>query len=163
MSQKRQASPQPNSYDPRMEESRLPEPLNGSCLCGAIRFSIDLPVKELRACHCRNCQKASGAGGSVNAVVPASVFRITKGTPKRYSAHADSGRLLHRHFCAECGSPVYSQREIAPETVVVRAGLLDNPPEMKITAHIWTASARSWSPLDPSIRQHPGQPDAPKK
>lgn len=141
----------------------MAQPLEGSCLCGAIRFTIDAPVKELRACHCRNCQKASGAGGSVNAVLPASAFRITKGTPKRYSAHADSGRLLHRHFCADCGSPIYSQREATPETVVVRAGLFDNPGEMRIAGNIWTASARPWSYIDPTTGQHPGQPDAQKK
>lgn len=141
--------------------------LRGSCLCGAIRFTIGVPVKELRACHCRNCQKVSGATGSVNAVVPSAAFRITQGAPKRYSAYADSGRLLHRYFCAGCGSPVYSQRDVAPETVVVRSGLFDNVGddggEMKITANIWTASARPWAYIDPSTSRHPGQPDAPKK
>jgi hypothetical protein len=89
----------------------MAEPVTGSCLCGKIRFSIDAPVRELRACHCRNCQKASGAGGSVNAVVAGGAFRITQGTPKRYSARADSGRVLNRYFCGDCGSPIYSQRE----------------------------------------------------
>ena len=139
----------------------MAETLTGSCLCGAIRFTVDAPVKELRACHCRNCQKASGAGGSVNAVVPSAAFRITQGTPKRYSARADSGRLLHRYFCGDCGSPLYSQRETTPETVVVRAGLFDNAGEMKIVANIWTRSARDWSHIDAASTQHPGQPDAP--
>lgn len=107
----------------------MAEPIRGSCLCGAVRFTIDAPVNELRACHCRNCQKASGAGGSVNAVVPRASF--------------------HR---GECGSPVYSQRETTPETVVVRAGLFDNAGEMKIAAHIWTRSgtrsARPWSYIE---------------
>ncbi len=137
--------------------------LNGSCLCGAVRFSVAQPVKELRACHCRSCQKASGAGGSVNAVVPGSAFRLTKGTPKRFSARADSGRLLHRYFCGDCGSPVYSQRDTTPQTVVVRAGLFDNAPDMRITANIWTGSAPPWSHIDPSTTQHPGQPDTPPK
>lgn len=140
----------------------MAEPVTGSCLCGAIRFRLDAPVKELRACHCRNCQKASGAGGSVNAVAPSAAFRITQGTPKRYSARADSGRLLHRFFCGDCGSPIYSQRETAPETVVVRAGAFDNAGDMKIVANIWTKSARPWATLDPASQQHPGQPDAPK-
>lgn len=127
----------------------------------SVQFSIDAPVSELRACHCRNCQKASGAGGSVNAVVVSAAFRVTRGTPKRYSARADSGRLLNRYFCGECGSPVYSQREATRETVVVRAGLLDNAAEMKIVSNIWTRSARSWAHIDASSQQHPGQPDAP--
>lgn len=141
----------------------MADPLTGSCLCGAIRFAVDAPVRELRACHCRNCQKASGAGGSVNAVLPSSAFRITQGTPKRYSARADSGRLLHRYFCGDCGSPVYSQRETTPETVVVRAGLFDDAAEMKVVANIWTKSARPWSFIDPESTQHPGQPDAPAR
>ena len=137
--------------------------LNGSCLCGAIRFTISVPVTDLRACHCRNCQKASGAAGSVNAVVPSAAFSVNKGTPKRYTAVADSGRTLHRYFCGDCGSPIYSQREATPEMVVVRAGAFDNPGEMKIGAHIWTQSARPWSYIDPAATRHPGQPDAPAK
>lgn len=141
----------------------MAEPVKGSCLCGAIGFTIAAPVKELRACHCTNCQKASGAAGSVNAVVPAKSFRLTHGTPKRYSARADSGRLLHRYFCGDCGSPIYSQRETTPDIVVVRAGLLENAGDMKVTANIWTASARPWAYIDPSSTQHPGQPDAPAR
>ncbi|HZQ73547.1 MAG TPA: GFA family protein [Burkholderiales bacterium] len=133
-------------------------PLTGGCLCGAIRYIISAPVAELRACHCTNCQKASGAAGSVNAVLPASAFQITKGAPKRYSAVVDSGRTLHRFFCGDCGSPLYSQRANAPETVVVRAGSMDDSSGMKITANIWTKSARPWAYIDPASKQLPGQP-----
>lgn len=133
-------------------------PLTGSCLCGAIRYTVGVPVTELRACHCTNCQKASGAGGSVNAVVPSAAFKITQGTPKRFDSRADSGRTLHRHFCGDCGSPIYSQRATAPETVVVRAGTFDNAEAMKISANIWTKSARPWAFIDTASKQFPGQP-----
>lgn len=139
----------------------MPAPLTGSCLCGAIRYEISSPVTELRACHCTHCQKASGAGGSVNAVLPSSAFRLTQGTPRRYAAQADSGRTLYRYFCGDCGSPIYSQRANAPDMVVVRAGTFDNAGEMKVTAHIWTKSARAWSYIDPAAKQFAAQPDAP--
>jgi len=130
-------------------------------MCGAIRYSISVPVTELRACHCTTCQKGSGTQGSVNAVIPASAFKLTKGTLKRYDSPADSGRTLYRFFCGDCGSPVYSRRATAPETLVVRAGSLDEAGDMKITANIWTRSARPWAYIDPASRQLPGQPDAP--
>jgi hypothetical protein len=136
-------------------------PITGSCLCGAIRFTISAPINELRACYCTNCQKASGAAGSVNVVVPSSGFTLAQGTPKRYSGIADSGRTLHRYFCGDCGSPIYSQRATAPDTLVVRAGTLENAGELKITASIWTKSARPWAHIEPESKQHPGQPDAP--
>ena len=136
----------------------MPEAIHGSCLCGAIQFTVGQPVTELRACHCKHCQKASGAGGSVNAVVPASAFKLTKGTPKRYAAKADSGRTLFRYFCGDCGSPLYSHRETAPETLVVRAGAFDDAPPMRITANIWTKSKRPWAYVDPASKQLEGQP-----
>ena len=133
----------------------------GSCLCGAIRYTVDAPITELRACHCAHCQKASGAGGSINAVVPTSALHFTQGKPKRYASKAASGRTLFRFFCGDCGSPLYSQRETTPETSVLRAGTLDNPVEAKITASIWTQSAPSWAHVEPSSKQFPTQPDAP--
>lgn len=136
-------------------------PLTGSCLCGKIGYAVSQPITELRACHCTNCQKATGAGGTVNAIIPSAAFKLLQGTPKRYSANADSGRLLHRFFCGDCGSPLYSQRDESPQTMVLRAGTLDQRDGMKITANIWTKSARSWSYIDPASQQHPGQPDAP--
>ena len=120
----------------------MPDAITGSCLCGAIRFTVSAPVADLRACHCTSCQKASGAGGSVNAVMPMSAFKITQGTPKRYDAKADSGRTLYRYFCGDCGSPIYSQRAAAPEMMMVRAGTLDDSSGLKVTASIWTKSAR---------------------
>ena len=136
-------------------------PLTGGCLCGAIRYSVATPITELRACHCTNCQKTSGAGGSVNALVSISAFHITQGTPKRYDSLADSGRTLYRFFCGDCGSPIYSQRQAFPDTAVLRAGTLDDAGEMRITANIWTRSARPWATIDPATKQFPGQPDAP--
>ena len=135
--------------------------LTGGCLCGAIRYTVSVPVTGLRACHCTHCQKASGTGESVNAVIPRSAFTLTQGTPRRYDDRADSGRTLPRYFCGDCGSPLYTHRETTPEILVLRAGSLDHPAGLKITMHIWTASARSWSWIDPATEQHPGQPPAP--
>ena len=124
--------------------------LTGGCLCGAIRYAISAPVAGLRACHCRNCQKASGGAGTVNAVVPSESFRITKGTPRRYNDSAtQSGRTLCRHFCGECGAPLYSRRDPDVGIVVVRAGSLDDSSALKITTNIWTASAQPWAHIDP--------------
>ena len=132
--------------------------ITGGCLCGAIRYTISAPVSGLRACHCTHCQKTSGTGSSVNAVIQSRDFALTQGTPKRYAVKADSGRTLQRFFCGDCGSPIYSQRDSMPERMVVRAGSIDDSSAMKITAHIWTKSARPWSHIDPGTEQLPGNP-----
>ncbi len=143
----------------------MTSPLTGGCLCGAIRYTINAAVSGLRACHCLNCQKSSGTGGTVNAVVPTGSFTITKGTPKRYHDSAtQSGRTLSRHFCGDCGSPIYSQRNPDPGFVVVRAGTLEDSSGMRITGNIWTAAARPWDHIDLSTECHPGNlPPPPSK
>jgi hypothetical protein len=139
----------------------MTQTLAGGCLCGAIRYTVNAPIKELRACHCGDCQKSSGASGSVNAIIPSAALEITQGTPKRYVVTADSGRTLYRHFCGDCGSPIYGQPATRPDIAVLRVGTLDNPGDMKITTNIWTRSARPWAHIDPSSAQHPGQPEPP--
>jgi hypothetical protein len=136
----------------------MTSPLTGGCLCGAIRYTVSAPVSGLRVCHCTHCQKTSGTGSSVNAVIASSDFRLTQGAPKCYAVRADSGRTLLRYFCGDCGSPIYSQREASPERMVVRAGTFDDSSAMKVTANIWTKSARPWSWIDPASEQLPGNP-----
>ena len=136
-------------------------PHTGGCLCGAIRYAVEAPLEELRACHCTDCQRASGGHGAVVAFVRAESFKLLRGTPKRYAKKADSGRTLVRYFCAECGSSLYSHREATPEVIGVRAGTLDDSSELRITAHIWTNSAQPWSYLDPAAKHYPAQPEAP--
>ena len=140
----------------------MPESLAGGCLCGRVRYSIGVPVTSLRACHCVNCQKHSGAAGTVNAVVADDAFRITQGSPKRYDdAATRSGRTLSRYFCGDCGSPLFSHRNPRPGFVVVRAGTLDDSSGMKIAANIWTSTARPWAHIDPETECHPGNLPAP--
>ena len=143
----------------------MPASLTGGCLCGAIRYTADAEVTALRACHCRNCQKHTGSGGSVNAVVPTVAFRITKGTPKKYDDSAtQSGRTLSRHFCADCGSPLYSKRNPDAGFIVIRAGTLDDSSRLKIGTHIWTSTAPAWVHIDPSTERHPeNMPPPPAK
>ena len=136
----------------------MPVPLTGGCLCGAVRYTVSVPITELRMCHCRDCQKSTGTGGSVNAMIKSDTVKITQGTPKRYTVTADSGRTLHRFFCGDCGSPLYAHRETGTERIVVKAGTLDDPSGLKITSHIWTKSARPWSHIDPDSEQLPGNP-----
>ena len=133
----------------------------GGCLCGEIRYRIEHSVNSLRACHCTHCQKSTGTGSSVNAIVPAASVTFLKGTPRRYADKADSGNTLYRYFCGNCGSPIYSQRETRPDIMVFRAGSLDNSSDLRVTGHIWTASARPWSHIDANLETHPGNAPLP--
>jgi len=129
--------------------------ITGGCLCGNIRYSVSAPVEKIIACHCTHCQKASGAGASHNAVVPTSAVSFTAGKPKLFADTAQSGNILNRYFCPDCGSPIYSQRAKVPEMMVLKVGTLDAPGDMKLVMNIWTNSARPWMHLDPAAEHYP--------
>ena len=133
----------------------MPEPITGGCLCGNIRYTVSQPIEKIIACHCKNCQKASGAGVTHNIALPTASVTITKGKPKVFADTAASGRILNRYFCGDCGSPVYSQRETMPEMMVLKAGTLDAPGDFKIAMNIWTDSARPWIHIDPASELYP--------
>lgn len=134
----------------------MPDPITGGCLCGAIRYSVSQPLDRIIACHCTHCQKASGAGASHNALLPSSALTFTAGKPKLYADTAQSGNIINRYFCGDCGSPIYGQRAKLPEMMVLRVGTLDAPLDMKVVMNIWTGSARPWMHIDPASERHPG-------
>jgi hypothetical protein len=129
----------------------MSEPLTGGCLCGAVRYAVDASVEKLAACYCTDCQKATGAGGSINAVVPASAFRLTKGQTKVFTKTADSGNDLHRHFCGDCGSWLYNPIGGDPSRIVLKAGCFDRHDGMRVVLNLWTRSRPQWAAVDMTL------------
>jgi hypothetical protein len=135
----------------------MSEPLTGGCLCGEVRYVVDWAVERLAACYCSDCQRMTSAGGSVNARVPASAFRLTKGQTKVFTKTADSGNALHRHFCGDCGSWIYNPMGGDPEHVILKAGTFDSHDGMKIELNLWARSRAPWAPMDDTITTHEKQ------
>jgi hypothetical protein len=69
---------------------------------------------------------------------------------------------MHRRFCAQCGTPLFSEAEPRPHQIIVRVGALDDPGLAKPAAIIWTKSAPEWACFDPALQQAEGQAPAPK-
>lgn len=51
---------------------------------------------------------------------------IIKGSPKHYDITGASGKNNRHWFCATCGSSLYTQLDVMPGKVVIKAGGLDN-------------------------------------
>lgn len=125
----------------------------GGCLCGAVRYeSGGEPIFSLQ-CHCRDCQRASGAAHVSAVRMPSAEFRITKGTPKTYTAKSDAGNAISRVFCGECGTPLYVQVATRPDIVGLRVTTFDDPSWFKPDANIFTKSAQPWDHRDPAVPQ----------
>jgi len=71
-------------------------PFQGGCRCGAIRYEVSSEPLAVMNCHCRDCQYASGGGFSTVVVIPMAAFRLTKGTPARFTVKGDSVEMTLR-------------------------------------------------------------------
>lgn len=125
--------------------------LAGGCLCGAVRYSFEGEVGAAGYCHCADCRRISGSAFGISVPVASAGFTITRGTPKAYTKPGDSGRLVTRYFCPDCGAPIYTQPPLHPDRVYIKAGSLDDPSAVKPNRQAWTASKVDWAEIDPDI------------
>lgn len=127
--------------------------VEGGCLCGAIRYKVDGEVLGSAACHCRDCQYVCGGAPSYVFVVPSNAIDITKGETSTYRSEADSGAKRVRHFCGNCGTPLFAEDSAYPKFMSIKAGTLDDPSHFKPAAHFWTQSAPPYHHFDPGVPQ----------
>ena len=125
--------------------------LQGGCMCGAIRYELTSEPIMAVACHCRDCQYSAGGGPAHVIGIAKSALSIVKGSPRAYWSLSESGNRVARHFCAECGSPLFAESAANSDFIGVRIGSLDEPGRFKPAANIWVKSAQPWSYIDPAL------------
>jgi hypothetical protein len=123
----------------------------GGCLCGAVRYRA---TQMLRAglCHCRMCQKASGAPVVAWLMVPVNAFSFTEGQALAYRS---SPRAL-RHFCGICGSQLTARLAEDPSEIDINLATLDHPEAVAPQYHIYTASQLPWLDIHDGLPRHEG-------
>jgi hypothetical protein len=118
-----------------------PPPYPGGCLCGAVRYVYDTAPLATVACHCRDCQKLSGATNLLTVYADRQAFRHEQGEVERYRKRADSGREADYVRCVHCGTRLWHEPLSAPQWVFIAAGTLDDPSWVVPAALIWTSRA----------------------
>lgn len=125
----------------------MADTLQGGCLCGAVRYEVaGQPMMEGN-CFCVDCCKASGTSHGTHAMFPADGY-VQKGITKGYSSPADSGSMVTRHFCPECGCAIHSTNSGMPGVVAIRASSLDNPDSIAPMMTVYASRAPSWALID---------------
>lgn len=109
------------------------ETTEGGCLCGAVRFSIAGPLRDVRVCHCAMCRRASTAVGAYTACASDAI--AVRGTKLRWYRSSPSAR---RGFCARCGSQLFWE-PAHRQHISVSLGSLDDASRLPIGEHIFVA------------------------
>lgn len=130
------------------------EDTHGSCLCGAVGFSAQLPSKWVAHCHCSRCQRAHGAafvtwvgmhGESVAINDPAGSLRW-----HRTAGGGDRG------FCSACGSSLFFKADQWPGELHIARALFTGPVDREPQLHAYYDSHVSWAKIDDDL---PTKPD----
>ena len=129
--------------------------IQGSCLCGGIRFEIAKAVGPFELCHCSRCRKASGSAFVSGLGVHTGDYRLLQGQEliRTYDAPILERPPAYRTtFCSRCGSPVPNP-DPGSEWFEIPVGLLDGDPELRPDKHIFIEDKASWFTITDNLPQ----------
>ncbi|KAF2104148.1 hypothetical protein NA57DRAFT_70361 [Rhizodiscina lignyota] len=139
-----------------------PAVYSASCLCGAIKLSLEGEPSVQGACHCNNCQKVSGAACSTNAMFPLAGLKIVSGEPKVYTVtNTGSGKPVQLNFCGTCSSPLWTYSERRPDRAIIKTGVLDDAGLSKFDpkGETFTTQRATWlKPIEGAVQLERGVP-----
>jgi hypothetical protein len=132
-------------------------PILGGCACGAVRYQCNAEPIAMLNCHCKDCQRSSGAPYASGFVVAPIAIEIS-GEVAAHSVVGASGAKATRNFCPTCGSPLFTYSEVNTAFMSVRFSTLDSTADFEPQLDIWASSAQPWACLNsllPKFDQSP--------
>ncbi|PYE89981.1 GFA family protein [Phyllobacterium leguminum] len=135
-----------------MSENDHQDRRTGSCLCGAVRFETDGPLRGILYCHCTQCRKQSGHYFAATNVGDDAIHIDGAENITWYQ----SSEKARRGFCRICGSVLFWKRD-KRDAISVMAGAFDQPSGLHGERHIFTADKGDYYSIDDDLPQHEGR------
>lgn len=128
--------------------------LQGSCLCGAVRYQAAEVKPDMAHCHCSMCRKFHGAAFGTYGVAPAEQFQWLEGEELLSAWRAENGTV--RRFCSRCGSSMtFAASGCTGDVVEFALGTLDTPLRSRPDAHIYTDYKADWWEISDGLKAFP--------
>ncbi len=125
-------------------------PCEGGCACGDVRYRVEVAPLIVHCCHCRWCQRETGAAFALNALVESNRVLVLRGEVAVIDTPSNSGRGQRISRCPACRVALWSNYAGAGETIrFIRVGTLDDPDRLPPDIHIYTASKQPWVVIPP--------------
>ena len=127
-------------------------PLEGGCDCRLVRYRMVTRPLFVHCCHCRWCQRESGASFALNALIEAEYVIHLGAEPEIVDTPSNSGKGQKIARCPKCKVAVWSNYSGAgPIVRFVRVGTLDEPDHLPPDIHIFTSSKQPWVQLPADV------------
>lgn len=122
----------------------------GGCTCRAVRYRMTSEPMFVHCCHCRWCQRETGASFALNAMIEADRVDLLHGHVEIVDTPSNSGKGQKIARCPTCRIAVWSNYAGAGDKVrFVRVGTLDEPDRFPPNVHIFTSTKQPWVVLPP--------------
>ncbi len=126
--------------------------LDGGCTCGAVRYRMTSRPMFVHCCHCRWCQRETGASFALNAMIETDRVVLVQGAPEAVDTPSNSGKGQKIVRCPNCRVALWSHYAGAGDALCfVRVGTLDEADRLPPDIHIFTSSKQPWIVLPPGI------------
>jgi hypothetical protein len=122
----------------------------GGCLCGAVRYELTGPLRDVVVCHCSRCLRTHGHAAAYSACARSQLVLVRDDGLRWYEAGGRS-----RGFCGECGASLFWSAE-GRDTISIAAGTLDQPTGLKTVAHIYTRDHADYYEIEGAAERFPG-------
>ena len=118
---------------------------DGACTCRFVRYRMTTKPLSVHCCHCRWCQRETGASFALNAMIEADRVQLLQGEVEVINTPSNSGKGQKISRCPRCHVAVWSNYAGGGDAVrFVRVGTLDEPDRFPPDIHIFTASKQPW-------------------
>ena len=118
---------------------------DGGCTCRAVRYRMTSAPLFVHCCHCRWCQRETGASFALNAMIEADRVELLAGEPESSTRRRTAARARRSRAARAAGSRSgATTRARATRVRFVRVGTLDEPDRLPPDIHIFTASKQPW-------------------
>ena len=125
--------------------SALAFAIEGGCDCRYVRYRMQSAPLFVHCCHCRWCQRESGASFALNAMIEGDRVEVLAGEVDLVDTPSESGYGQKIARCPQCRIALWSNYVGAgPLIRFVRVGTLDDPDRLPPDIHIFTASKQPW-------------------
>lgn len=127
---------------------------SGGCLCGAVRYEIKGPLRNVVNCHCSMCQKLHGVFGAHSKALKKNI-NITNAAGLSWFKTSE---VAQRGFCRECGSSLFWEPFDLDATGII-AGSLDGQTGLKTMGHIFVGEKPDFYEITDEYPQFQGSSD----
>jgi len=134
------------------KKASIDKAFDGGCTCRAVRYRMTSKPMFVHCCHCRWCQRETGASFALNAMIESDRVELLEGDVEVVKTPSNSGKGQKIARCAKCRIAVWSNYAGAGDALrFVRVGTLDEPDLLPPDIHIFTSSKQPWVVLPPGI------------